>query len=183
MAGSLVSVLMDGNPAPAGAPAETRLWPPGRRTDDQERSVARSFALLYYTATFPPQHGLALMPGSHMPQIWSEPFDSLKHRDRMPEVEPSTEIQPGAASLLSRRVYFVRVCSFIFEFHSLRQIRACLDYYSQKIHPTSRVDIRDIDRWAQRWFERVPLFLREEPKRRRVVKALENALQKFTLEE
>ena len=118
-----------------------------------------------------------------MAQIWSEPFDSLRHQNQMHEVESSTSGYHRAPTLLRRPVYFVRVCSFTFQFHSLPQIRAALQYYSRKIQPSSRVEIGAADHWeCERWFERLPLYLREEPKRQKVVKALTDALRQFTKE-
>lgn len=115
-----------------------------------------------------------------MAQIWSEPFDGLKHRDQMPGVASSTSDHSRAPTLLQRRVFFVRVCSFTFQFHSLQQIQACLGYYNRKIQPSSRCDIGAMDHWeCERWLEKLPLFLREEPKRQRVIKALHNALKVF----
>jgi hypothetical protein len=118
-----------------------------------------------------------------MAQIWSEPFDGLKHQNQMLEVESSTSDYYCAPSLLQKPVYFVRVCSFNFQFHSLQQIQACLDYYARKIQPSSRQHIGAPDHWeCERWFERLPLFLREEPKRQKVIKALREALNKFKAE-
>ena len=118
-----------------------------------------------------------------MAQIWSEPFDSTKHQNQMDGVESSTEEQHRAPTLLQRQVYFVRVCSFTFQFHSIQQIQACLAYYERKIQPSSRADIGSADHWeCERWFERLPLYLREESKRKRVVKALSDALKKFGTE-
>jgi hypothetical protein len=115
-----------------------------------------------------------------MAQIWAEPFDGFKHQNQMLEVESSTADHYRAPTLLRRKVYFVRVCSFTFEFHSIQQIQACLGYYGRKIQPSSRVDIGGADHWeCERWFERLPLFLREEPKRQKVVKALRDAVKKF----
>jgi hypothetical protein len=79
------------------------------------------------------------------------------------------------------RVYFVQVEGFTFEFHSIDQARACLDFYRRKIPPSSRVspaDIGSADHWeVQRWFERLPGELRRASKRTRVVAALEQALE------
>jgi hypothetical protein len=98
-------------------------------------------------------------------------------------IESSKVDHHKAPTLLQRQVYFVRVCSFTFQFHSLQQIQACLDYYARKIQPSSRQDIGAADHWeCERWFERLPLFLREESKRQRVVKALREALEKFKTE-
>ena len=75
-------------------------------------------------------------------------------------------------------VLMVHVASFTFHFFSVEQIRDCLAYYSQKIHSSSRVPIGAADHWeVQRWFERLPMYLLEEPKRVKVVKALERALR------
>jgi hypothetical protein len=58
--------------------------------------------------------------------------------------------------------------------------RACFDFYDRKIQPGSRQDIGAADHWeCERWFERLPLYLREEPKRQKVVKALAEALEIF----
>lgn len=115
-----------------------------------------------------------------MAQIWSEAFDWTKHRDKMDGIDSSAADQFRAPTLIQRKVYFVRVCSFTFEFHSLQQIQTCLGFYERKIQPSSRCEIGAADHWeCERWFERLPLFLREESKRQRVVKALRDALKKF----
>ena len=86
----------------------------------------------------------------------------------------------AVANFVPKWVYFVRVCSFTFEFHSVAQINECFQYYSRKIHPSSRLDIGGASSWeVQRWFERLPMYLSEEPKRKRVVKALAAALEEF----
>jgi hypothetical protein len=81
---------------------------------------------------------------------------------------------------LAPYVYLVRVCSFTFEFHSIEQIKLCLTYFEKKIHPSSRIDIDGADSWeVQRWYERLPMYLLEEPKRQRLVKALMSAIKVF----
>ena len=81
----------------------------------------------------------------------------------------------------------VRVASFTFRFSSLKQLKDCLAYYEAKKHPSSRVpepklaslvpDWRSQRSWEiERWFERLPMYLLEEPKRQKVVKALSEAL-------
>ena len=78
-------------------------------------------------------------------------------------------------------VYFVRLCSFTFEFHSIMQIKACLDYYRQKVHPSTRLNMGAADHWEmQRWFERLPMYLLEGSKRLKVMKALSAAIAEFT---
>jgi hypothetical protein len=81
----------------------------------------------------------------------------------------------------------VRVCGFTFEFHSTDEIRACATFYGSKVRPSSRsaeaaraVRMGEVTwRWeVERWYERLPLYLREEPKRARVHAALEEALRR-----
>ena len=122
-----------------------------------------------------------------MAKIWSEPFDWQRHHDPMnngwgaPHPEQRSRHQ-RSPSLESHHVAFVRVAGFTFEFHSVAQIQTCLSYYAAKHQPTSRLPVSTGDYGGgqsetQRWFERLPLFLREEPKRVRVVAALEEALR------
>ena len=84
-------------------------------------------------------------------------------------------------------IYYVEVCQFTFAFFSIDMIQEYLDFFARKILPSSRFDfgspyskgsaasIGD----GQTRFERLPLRLRKEPKRLRVVKALKRALMKF----
>lgn len=122
-----------------------------------------------------------------MAKIWTETYDSLKHRNPMGSAvgEPPSLVQRGRAPTLQPyRVLFVRVATFTFEFHSREQVEACLAYYRQEHHPSSRsaatakaaAETPD-ERWAmERWYERLPMYLLEKPKRARVVSALEKAL-------
>lgn len=78
-------------------------------------------------------------------------------------------------------IYYVEVCQFRFAFFSVDMIRQYLAFYQQKVLPSSRLSG---PLWHQRgdnqrWFERLPLRPRKEPKRERVVKALENAIAEF----
>lgn len=111
-----------------------------------------------------------------MARIWKERLNPAKHRNPMAEADSSTV--PARSS--HRDVYLVEVCSFTFEFHSLSQLEACLAFYDRKLHPSSRLNARGGDHWEfQRWFERLPMYLREEPKRIKVAKALRRALLLF----
>jgi hypothetical protein len=94
----------------------------------------------------------------------------------------------GRASLLPRHVIVVRVTSFAFRFHGLERLRECIKYYEKKTRPSSRIaaktlaadlgeDWRKLRGWeVERWFERLPMYLLEEPKRQKVLKALSRAL-------
>jgi hypothetical protein len=99
--------------------------------------------------------------------------------------------------------YYVRVCGFTSEFWSVEQIRHALQFYEQKVHPTSRFRygwryrqekirlhpagwreviasfVRTHHDDLQRWYERLPQHLQENGKREKVVVALRRALDEF----
>jgi hypothetical protein len=123
-----------------------------------------------------------------MSRIWSEPFDPARHRNPMnwgwgaPDAPEIARFQ-RAPTLERHRVIFVRVCGFTFEFHNAEQLRACAAYYKRKHHRASRLPVREGEYGGdqteiQRWFERLPMYLREEPKRMQVAEALSEALRR-----
>ena len=119
-----------------------------------------------------------------MSKHWAEEYDWTKHRNRM-WGDGLCVSRSKAPTIVPDLVYFVRVCSFTFEFHSIPQIEACLAFYRQKIHPTSRIPWEQMIEWGgdneevQRWFDRLPMQLQDNHRRPKVVKALENALENF----
>ena|SRR5437016_5814501 len=125
-----------------------------------------------------------------MALIWTEVYDPKKHADKMYDASHIPGVpreQYWRHPTLQRYpVYFVRVCGFTFEFHSLEQLRICLRFFSQKTRPSSRIGFSATDRqihwlhWvAQRCFERLPMYLLEERRRVRIVPALKQALAQF----
>ena len=106
-----------------------------------------------------------------MAKIWWEPHHGERYR-RAPTLE-------------AQKTLCVRVASFTFRFETREQLRECLEFYRQKHHSSSQSSERAAAvrngevAWrheVQRWYERLPLYLREEPKRLKVVAALEEAL-------
>ena len=71
---------------------------------------------------------------------------------------------------------------------TVERLRECIKYYEKKARPSSRIaaktlaadleeDWRELRGWdVERWFERLPMYLLEEPKRQKVLKALCTAL-------
>jgi hypothetical protein len=125
---------------------------------------------------------------SRIARIWKEQFDPTRHGglpDAMPDAVEPLSRHWTAPTLIPHNVVFVSVCSFTFRFDSKEQLERVLDYYEHKIVPGSREPesawgLRGGDHSeAERWFERLPLFLREEPKRLKVVKVLRDALNMF----
>jgi hypothetical protein len=96
--------------------------------------------------------------------------------------------EDGNQNLTSRFVVVVEVVSFTFRFATVAQLRECIAYYETRTHPSSRIpakkladdlgeDWREQRGWeVERWFERLPMYLLEEPKRQKVLKALNKAL-------
>ncbi len=111
-----------------------------------------------------------------MPQIWIEAYDPARHSAPI-EYRNSLGNPIHGAGHEPKNILVVSVASFTFQFFSLRQLRDCRAYFSQKTHPSSRLPFGAADHWeVQRWFERLPMYLLEDPKRRRVVRALTRAL-------
>jgi hypothetical protein len=121
-----------------------------------------------------------------MPQIKIEPFDPMRHGNPMWYIDDAQQKRYWKSPTLSDyKVCLVTVCSFTFIFHSTEQIKMCLGYYRAKHHPSSQLpfNTQNIggDHWeAQRWFEKLPQYLLEKPKRQKVIKALEQALAKYS---
>lgn len=90
------------------------------------------------------------------------------------------------SSLIPTWIYFVEVCGFTFKFHSIEQLEQTLEYYTKKLHPSSIIPNLDqspekFDRsFIQRWYEKLPLYLRKESKRKKVVAALQQAVHQFS---
>src|SRR5580693_10146938 len=94
----------------------------------------------------------------------------------------------GLQSLAPRHVIVVRVASFAFRFETVERLRECIEYYEKKTRPSSRIPAKVLaaelgENWrvlrgwdVERWFERLPMYLLEEPKRQKVLKALTKAL-------
>ena len=81
--------------------------------------------------------------------------------------------------------YCVCVCGFTFAFSSLEEIPRYIEHYEKTILPSSRLpNFVKGPRYGdheecQRWYERLPLRLREGTRRPRVIKALKSALADF----
>lgn len=91
-----------------------------------------------------------------------------------------------AQKLIPYKVCLVTVCNFTFTFHSVMQLDLCIEYYSKDIQPTSRLPFYSQnfggDHWeTQRWFEKLPQYLLEKPKRIKVLAALERARKTYAI--
>ena len=115
-----------------------------------------------------------------MPRHWIEPLDPDRHVDFMSSTHVGGRPADCARSD-SKDVFFVAVSGFTFQFANLDQLRECLDWFRTKTHPSSRLPDVTLEHYWQRWHERLPKGITKEPKRQKVVKALENALTDFSV--
>jgi hypothetical protein len=116
-----------------------------------------------------------------MPRIWTERFEKSRHIVPLP-YQNELQARLRSPSFVPNNVLMVNVAAFTFHFVSLQQVRDCLAYFEQKTRPSSRwPKTQGTDYWdhweVQRWFEQLPMYLLEEPRRNRVVKALRRALE------
>jgi len=119
-----------------------------------------------------------------MAKITVEDYDHTKHRDWMGYVDRAQrERRLRAGAILPRKVCTVRVCQFTFVFHSLCQLEMCLQYYAKEHHPTSKQPFDANATYdheeAQLWFDRLPQYLLEKPKRTKVVAALQQGVEQY----
>ena len=121
-----------------------------------------------------------------MPRIVIEQYDKGRHANPMGWVDDKQrERHDRAPNLIPYSVCLVTVKGFTFVFHSVEQVRVCLDYYQRKLHASSRLPFYTEnlggDHWeCQRWFERLPQFLLEEKTRNVVVLTLERAIVEYS---
>jgi len=123
-----------------------------------------------------------------MPRVWLEQYSSTRHSQPMRNFiqgRRAVERYLASPTIHGHKVLLVRVCGFTFTFHSIDELEACRCYYSKKILPSRRSHVaaqavrnRTVGwRWeVERWNERLPLYLREDAKRSRVARALDQAL-------
>ncbi|MBK6699944.1 MAG: hypothetical protein IPG55_08585 [Saprospiraceae bacterium] len=113
-----------------------------------------------------------------MSKHWKEKTDPTKHVDFM----SSTHL--GGIGIEGSKekgawVYFVRECSFTFQFASLRQLKVASDYFSKTVHPSTRRKHDGLEHYWQFWYEKLPKGLIGGSKREKVHKALTKALMEF----
>lgn len=117
-----------------------------------------------------------------MATVETQDFDEARHPNPMQWFDDTQrERYRRAPTLAPYKVCLVTVKGFTFIFHSVEQIRLCLDYFGRRTHPSSRLPVYTQnlggDHWeTQRWFDRLPQHLLEARTRPLVVSALERAV-------
>ncbi len=115
-----------------------------------------------------------------MSKYWIEKYNSSKHKNKMwgEGIKPP---EGRHRTLDPYNVYFVRECSFTFEFHSISQLDACIQHFSRKLQPSTKIPGSELDNYGsdywerQRWFESLPKGLVSNHQRPKILKALEKA--------
>jgi len=121
-----------------------------------------------------------------MARVTIEDYDPSRHGNPMWYIDDAQrERYNRAPTTVPYKVCLVDVCGFTFVFYSLPQLRLCQEYYSQEHPPSSRLPVYDKtlggDHWqAQRWFEKLPQYLLEKPKRSKVIVAFTKALHEYS---
>ena len=121
-----------------------------------------------------------------MARITFEDYDPLRHGNPMWYIDDAQrERHQRAPTIIRYKVCLVNVCGFTFVFHSLLQLRLCLEYYTKEHQPSSRLPVYDQnlggDHWeSQRWFEKLPQYLLAKSKRSKVISALKQALEAYS---
>lgn len=123
-----------------------------------------------------------------MAKSWKEKFDPAKHRDFMSTSHVGGFLPGDGLGGLDNShplmqmhwVYFVREGDFTFQFHSLAQMRECLNYFEADTHPSTMLPSITLEHYWQRWFERLPAGLRSGRRKVRIIKALRDALTRLS---
>ena len=78
-----------------------------------------------------------------MAAIWKETLRPARRGDPPPwprnKMRGYGMSRPLPNALAPPEVWYVRVCSFTFTFHTSAQLEACIEYYSRKIQPSSLI--------------------------------------------
>lgn len=117
-----------------------------------------------------------------MSKIWREIADPDKHEDFMSHghCNGGIPVKKSKDNLLQNWVYFAEVEGFTFTFVGLGQVLECKRYFEQKIHPSSiRPDIH-LEHYWQSWHDRLPKGITKDKRRKKVLKALQNILDKWS---
>jgi hypothetical protein len=108
-----------------------------------------------------------------MSKHWKEKRNPEIHRDFMSTDQiGGVEVKPVGESPSEEWVFFVRECSFTFQFMDLGQLDEMIDYVSQKIHPSTRRSNDGLEHYWQSWQERLPKGLLKGARREKIAKAL-----------
>ncbi len=115
-----------------------------------------------------------------MSKIWREIADPKKHVDFMSTSSlGGVPVSSSKDNLIEKWVYFVEVCNFTFQFASIDQVKECKEYFSNKVHPSTRQEGVDLEHYWHLWYCKLPKGINRGAKREKVLKALDKLLNEW----
>jgi hypothetical protein len=114
-----------------------------------------------------------------MSKHWKEKADPAKHLDLMSASGIGGINIDCDANKTDKWVYFVKECSFTFQFVNLEQLDEAIEYFNKKVHQSTREYNNGLEHYWQRWYERLPKGLTGGTKRERILKAWVRARETF----
>ncbi len=115
-----------------------------------------------------------------MTNFWREEADPEKHRDYMATYDyEGVPIEKSKDNLIKKWVYFAEVEGFVFQFASLEQVKECKAYFEQKTHHSTMGYHTPYEHYWQAWYCRLPKGITKNNKRKKVLKVLDEILQKW----
>lgn len=115
-----------------------------------------------------------------MSKVCREIADPSKHSDFMSSYnEGGVPIERSRDNLIQKWVYIADVCNFTFQFSSLEQVTECKNYFERKVHPSTREENPSNEHYWQPWYCRLPKGINKGVKREKVLKALNEILDKW----
>lgn len=113
-----------------------------------------------------------------MPKYWKEKLDIETWRNAHGGKDRECQGQI-IDNLACPEFLCVEVCKFTFRFSSVEQIGEYIEYFSKKVHPSTR-SANFVEHYdAQTKFTRLPGNIKSGHNREAVLKALEHAVQEF----
>ncbi|MCW8879960.1 MAG: hypothetical protein OQK04_18130 [Kangiellaceae bacterium] len=115
-----------------------------------------------------------------MSKVWREEADPKKHADFMSNcMEGGMPISKSRDNLIPKWVYLADVCNFTFQFASLKQVKECIEYFEKKVHPGTIGEHPPYEHYWQQWYCKLPKGINRGNKREKVLKALNQILDKW----
>jgi len=119
-----------------------------------------------------------------MAKIFRKLIKSNKHVMTVPQIDMKTGRKSRRVYTrpYSYEVWVVQVCGFDFHFSGVDEISEYIDWFSKKVHHSTRCSNFG-DHWeGQTKFTKLPGFIKSGNRRERVLKALQSAKQKLEKE-
>lgn len=115
-----------------------------------------------------------------MSKVWREIAKPRKHTDYMSSRnEGGIQIEGSQDNLLEKWVYFAGVNNFVFQFASMEQVLECKNYFSKKIHPSSRESGHDHEHYWHPWHSKLPKGINKRTNREKVLKSLDQIISNW----